>query len=142
MILTPAQQSYRQRLTAESGALADPDATGALPIGIGGTGRLIRFPIRLRVALASVALPVIAPTPDEAADAVDRVRAACRFDDMPCGGCALNKWSRDDQATYCAWDAAEHRPEDCDGYSADRFDMMAWHRITADVCAVQPREVA
>lgn len=143
MPLTPAQQSYRQRLTAESGALTDPDATGCAPVGTGGAGRVMRFPLRLRIAPAAVALPMIAPTPDEAADAVDRVRAGCRFDDMPCGGCALYQWSRDDQASRCTWgERPEHRVEDCDGFDADRFDMLAWHRITADVCAVQPREVA
>ncbi len=120
---------------------ADPDALGvaAAPTP---TARVIRFPVRLRVALASIALPVIAPTDDEAAAEVERVRAACRFNDLPCGNCALCKWSRDDQATYCAWEQGKHRPEECAGFSADRFDMMAWHRITNAVEAVRQGEVA
>ncbi len=121
----------------------DPDATGTVPVGTGGTGRLLRFPVRLRIAPAAVEQPMIRPDADEAAAFVERTAATTRFDDAPCADCPLYAWSRDDRAYSCTWgESHRHAIEDCAGFDAHDYDAEAWARIADGVCDVQPAQVA
>lgn len=139
MILTPAQQSYRARLTAES---ADPDATGTAPVGTGGTGRVVRLPVRLRVALAAVELPMIRPDADEAADFVGAAFRECDA----CAECHLCERSGDGwnepRTAECTWSASRHDIEDCRAFDAADYDAEAWGRVADAVCELHSREVA